>query len=302
MLSLKKHYQLLNSVKGKIAYKYFYKTLKVLINMLYPRLVSINSVGVDKESQFVISLTSFPKRIDTVWITITTLLEQRTKPYSIILWLSEEEFPNRIGDLPSSLLSLTKYGLEIKFCDNIYPHKKYYYSMKAYPDKNIVTVDDDIFYPEDMLEIMIEEYHRHNNCIICNWAHKITITNDWMIAPYDEWLSGVDDLGPALDLMPVGFGGVLYPSGLLPSEVFNKEVFMKCCPKTDDLWLKCMSTIAGIKTVRTNKPPTRFFSIIKTQKNALQNSNVLEKGNDKAIAYLQELYPSFLDNLKHHDI
>ena len=75
--------------------------------------------------RIIISLTSFPKRIDIVWITIESILRQSQKPDEIILWLAEEQFQG-IDSLPKSLLELMERGLTIRFCDDLRSHKKYY--------------------------------------------------------------------------------------------------------------------------------------------------------------------------------
>ena len=49
----------------------------------------------DKRSpQLIVSLTSFPARIDKIHLTINTLLRQNTKPDRVVLWLTESQFPN----------------------------------------------------------------------------------------------------------------------------------------------------------------------------------------------------------------
>lgn len=75
-----------------------------------------------REQKIIVSLTSFPKRIDTLWITIETLLRQSMKPDEIILWLAEEQF-NGIDSLPKALLEQQKRGLTIRFCDDLRSHK-----------------------------------------------------------------------------------------------------------------------------------------------------------------------------------
>ena len=45
-----------------------------------------------RQQKVVVSLTSYPKRIGTVWITIETLLRQNVKPDVIILWLAKSQF------------------------------------------------------------------------------------------------------------------------------------------------------------------------------------------------------------------
>ena len=52
----------------------------------------------------IISLTSYPARIDTVHLTIRSILRQTVQADKILLWLSIEEFPNKYADLPQNLL------------------------------------------------------------------------------------------------------------------------------------------------------------------------------------------------------
>ena len=136
-----------------IGWSYVYKACKLFLNIFYPIIhKSRKKIGINSESEIIVSLSSFPKRINNVWITIETIMEQTKQPKKIILWLAEDLFPNKEADLPKNLLKLKKYGLEIQFCEDLWPHKKYFFSMKKYPDDIIVTVDDDVLYPDNMLE------------------------------------------------------------------------------------------------------------------------------------------------------
>src|SRR6056297_73800 len=94
----------------------------------------------DNTPSLILSLTTYPARIDKIWMVIETLLDQTVKPDKIMLWLYEGEFPEK-DNLPADLLKLEKRGVEIHFCnENLYPHKKYYYTMKKYPDTDLITV------------------------------------------------------------------------------------------------------------------------------------------------------------------
>lgn len=77
----------------------------------------INKTGIESAPPpiLIISLTSFPARISTLHITISSLLCQTKKPNMIILQLSEDEFPNKENDLPENLLKLKEFGLTINW-------------------------------------------------------------------------------------------------------------------------------------------------------------------------------------------
>src|SRR5690606_22827294 len=66
--------------------------------------------------EVVVSLTSFPARINTVWLVIESLLRQKVKPDKLILWLSKDQFSS-IDVLPKRLKSQILRGLEIRFVE-----------------------------------------------------------------------------------------------------------------------------------------------------------------------------------------
>lgn len=282
-----------------------YKVNKIILNIFFP-IVGRCKNGIDEGSNIIISLTSFPERIDTVWMTIVTLLNQTVKPRLVVLWLADEQFPNREKDLPVKLIKLIDKGLSIRFCDNLYPHKKYYYTMKEHPDKIIITVDDDIFYPEYLVEELMKTSIKYPNTICCTWAHEIKLDKNGQILPYSQWRHCVSESDePSLSLMPVGCGGVLYPPRALDLEVFNDKSIRNLTLKTDDLWLKCMAIKKKTPSVRVNKPAKIYFSILKTQNEGLHYENVGLDKNDVSMKNILTNYPEckqILSDLAEKDI
>jgi hypothetical protein len=68
-------YKYLCQMKSKNGFLYniSYKLCKILVNVMYYvniKLLKKKYIGVDINSNIIISLTSFPERIDKVWITI----------------------------------------------------------------------------------------------------------------------------------------------------------------------------------------------------------------------------------------
>ena len=71
-----------------------------------------------KNNSIIASLTSYPARINSCWITITSLFNQNCSGYKIILVLSLEEFPSK--KIPWTLKLLRLKGLEILWCKENY--------------------------------------------------------------------------------------------------------------------------------------------------------------------------------------
>ncbi|MEX0719969.1 MAG: hypothetical protein WD059_04820 [Balneolaceae bacterium] len=239
------------------------KELEKLDNGLYE--------GVPREEKYIISLTSFPARIDRIWITITTLLMQSFKPDKIVLWLANEQFPNK--ELPESLVALTEKGLEIRFCEDLRSHKKYYYTMIENPDTNVITVDDDVYYPEYMLSELVQQHKKFPEAVCANFAHKI-LFEDGRIKKYMQWKHKHKAIKtPSHKLMQVGVGGVLYPPKVLYEKVFNKELFKEVSPKSDDVWLKTMSYLNNTKIVTSPYFNKQLVTVRGSQEKSLNSVN-----------------------------
>lgn len=287
---------------GKVIDKLLEKLLKFIFDRTVPKYLKISSKdqanGLTEEKRketYIVSLTSFPARIDEIWITIETILRQSFKPDKIILWLGEKQFKNR--KLPDSLVKLCDRGLLIKFVEDVRSHTKYYYAIQQFPYANIITLDDDEYYPEDVLENLLALHSKFPFAICANRAHRITFNSQGAIMPYRKWKHNFKDIRiPSHQLLLTGVGGVLYPPNSLHIDVFKKEVFKEICFMADDVWLTVMSYRKGTKIVTNNKYNKDFITVSKTQKENLVNINVFDGGNDIQFNHVCDYYSVNFNN------
>lgn len=231
-----------------------------------------------REVQYIVSLTSFPGRINEVWVTVETLLRQSFKPDRIILWLSEDQFPDK--QLPGSLLELKQRGLDIEFvADDIRSHKKYYYAFKKFPESAVITVDDDVYYPEDTLKYLVDAYKKDSTAIIANRAHEITFKNGKM-QPYRQWKHNIKSSDASFLYVPTGVGGVLYPPASYHADIFDVVTFKRICFMADDLWLKIATLRNKRKVVVTPYLNKDLLTVRQSQQEKLVSSNSMGGGND----------------------
>lgn len=292
-----KLYEILYKNRMKKTNLVIYKSIKLFLNIYYPMYCKLQKKHYHKKNAtgVIVSLTSFPERIDTLWIVIETLLRQTYKPEKIILWLASSQFES-IESLPTSLRKLVDKGLDIRFCEDIRSHKKYYYTMKNYPDHTVITVDDDTFYPEDLVEKLILTSEEFPNTICCNLAHRLVFNSLGKIKPYIDWESGSQGSRfPSNDLVPIGCEGVLYPPRSLNENVFDKEKIRNLCPLADDLWLKSMASLNGYKTVKVRPDSITFANLVSSKKNALSDLNVEQNKNDEQLENIIIEYPELND-------
>lgn len=252
-----------------------------------------------KEKPLVVSLTSFPKRMENIHFTLYSLFNQTRKADRTVLWLAEEQFPQKEGDLPQKVIDFKKKGLEIRWCEDLRSYKKLIPALKAFPNANIVTADDDIYYPSDWLEKLYLSHLRHPECIVAHRTHRIKIKSG-KIAPYEEWEKNVSLNRAEYSLFATGCGGVLYPPKALNERVFDVERFKELCPNADDIWFWATAVLNGthIVTVENNiKELTYVDSELELGGETLYSLNK-NGGNDQQLNNLLNEYPEILEMLK----
>ncbi len=257
----------------------------------------------ERRVPLIVSLTSFPGRIELVPETIRTLLTQTVKPDKIILWLTEEEFPGKEADLPETLKELVGYGLTIGWCRNMRSYNKLIYTLEAYPDAVIVTVDDDILYHPDLIRRLYDAYRkdgRDSKFIYCHRITKITMeggTIGLSVGGYDVYDH------PSYLNMLTGVGGVLYPPHVLDEDVTRNDLFRSLIPTNDDVWFWLMAVKAGTRVKVLKRRITMLPLVPGSQKESLISVNRVDQGDGENLTVKQmravlDHYPEVRERLE----
>jgi hypothetical protein len=279
--------KIVNRVSARLFKRYLDRTVPKSFKKKHFKDIGINTTE-KREKKYIVSLTSFPARIDDAWICVETILRQSFKPDAIILWLSQDQFKE--VTLPQSLTNLVERGLTIRFVSgDIRSHKKYKYALEEFPYDYVITFDDDLYYNEHLLENLVNLKKEFPNCVPTNRAHKL-IFEDKSILPYRKWFHNAYDKQPSHNLVQTGGYGALYTSEDMYKDFNNENIFLKLAPHADDLWLKIMVLIQGKKVVTNSKYNKDPLVIKGSQFNKLVNENVLNGGNDTQLKNLMEHY------------
>lgn len=249
------------------------------------------------EDSYIVSLTTYNKRIDIVYLTIESIFNQRTSfSYSVNLYICNEDIPNGI---PTKLLRLQERGLNICIVDeNIRSYKKLYYCYMGNKNKNIITVDDDVFYPKWWLDKLINDHINNPHSIIAYRGHMIKFDVEGQIYPYSKLINNDKlDNKSYHTLIPTGVSGVLYPVGSLANLENTRDFFLKYAPTADDFWFKFLTLSNGYKSKLVFNKNVHFITIPDTQKDSLRNINLDGNENDVQLASLLELYPDIKRDL-----
>lgn len=281
---------------------FFRKKLKTIDkNTVNIEIENFKTVGIEEGSGIIVSLTSFPERMYEIHFTLYSLLNQSFKPEKVILWLAEEQFPKREEDIPQKVLKLKENGLEIEWCENIKSYKKLIPALKKYPEKSIVTADDDLFYEKNWLEKLVKTHQIYPNYVIANRSHVIKFSNG-QIAPYKKWKKSVNSPKPSyLNFLTSG-GGVLFPPNSLYKDVLNEELFLSLAPNADDIWFWAMTVLNGTKIISPKKSVKKITYINPERERGLTGETTLfstnkKGGNDIQLAKIVEHYPEILEIL-----
>jgi len=270
------------------------KRIKLLDALVLSTKESIITPLKTAEVSLIVSFTTYSKRIHDAHLVVESIAQQTLKPHRIILWLDENEFT--LETITEALKMQVKRGLEVRFCPNFRSYKKLIPTLQHFPDANVITIDDDILYPPDMIEILLKEHQMFPEYVLGNRVHRIRLNGHGEVLPYINWeweikRGGADDL-----VFITSGGGTLFPSKCFSREVMNSDVFLEICPNADDVWFKAMSLLNGVKSKKVNDDRAfseRFLPIPGSQDIALFKYNVDECGNDKQLKAVFEKYDLF---------
>ena len=267
------------------------------------KIEQINLDHIDsKKGDFIVSLTTFPKRIHTIKYTLYSIFMQDLAPKKVVLTLSKEEFSDELS--LDEIMRFKKYGLEILWIENnLYQYNKIIPALQTYKNEVIISLDDDIFYPQGLLSGLFNAHLKNKNIIWVQRARIINISNN-KIHSFSSWkLIKKNDIknqeNPRFDLLIEGVGGVLYPPNALYKDVIDSEKFMKLSPKADDLWLFAMAILNGTKiaVVKNNLMANgNAMTISPHSGNSLWLNNLIN-GNDKQLKSIIDAYPKILEIL-----
>lgn len=260
-----------------------FKLVRIISKITFPilyRLLYKTHVNLSDQSDIIVSLTTFPKRVKYIDLVIKSILNQSHPIKEIQLYVSElDDFTH----LQKQKLSSLK-NVRIKWVkENIKSHKKYFYAFQQYGEHfHIVTVDDDIIYDHRLVEFLYSRYLEKNS-IICTIARDIKIINGRFLA-YKNW-NNTDRKNPPKNILPIGAGGVFYPKGYFHKLKITIEGIKKYCLNADDLLLYFLSNKFGLEKVIISNilyPIPLPYNV----KESLYQLNVVEEGNDMQLSQI----------------
>ena len=252
------------------------------------------------QKEIIVSLTSFPARINVVHKPIKKMLNNSVKPDRVVLYLTGPQFPGKMDEIPNSLkVLMSKHkNFEIRFVEEaIRSYTKLLPALKEFPNSTIITVDDDVSYKKNLIENLLNTSAKYPESIIAARVRNVVLDDEGNLLPYKTWKLNYRknwenyDLAPRFRNLLTGVGGVLYPPNRLHKDVVSNE-FLKLCPGQDDLWFWVQAIRAGTKIALSGYYRGRPL-LAGSQKETLWENNQTQ--NDEAMIKIIERYPEVID-------
>lgn len=242
----------------------------------------------------IVSLTTYPARIKTINQTIKTIIDQ-TYPYKLlVLWLAPSQFPNKEKDLPTELIEMVKRKtIQVCWYQDIRSYKKLIPTLKKYPNDAIVTIDDDLLYPKDLLQRLVNAYYSSPKMIHTLRAHGIIINSLFEFLPYRSWKNPLNESAPSYFNFLTGGAGCLYPPNTLSKIVFKERQIKGLCPLADDIWFWASAVLNGvpINLVTPTIGQLKYVPNSQDSDSTLWKKNVLQGANDEQLHCVLKKFP-----------
>lgn len=187
----------------------------------------------------IVSMTSYPKRIANVAMSIFLLLTRQTrKPDEIHLWLSIEEFPNMEESLPEDLRAVLNHERVFMhwLLKNTFVHKRHEIFKIASDNDCVFLIDDDVRYDDNLIASVMLVHNEHRDCIVCY--------NNYNPHEYDgrHILYRNNKLGAGPHINKVRWcGQSMIPAKVYPKNILDdshKDIRSKTSPVSDECWFQ----------------------------------------------------------------
>jgi hypothetical protein len=190
--------------------------------------------GQNPDWKFEVSVTSHPARFDALAIALTALRTQILQPQAINVFIAQAD----LVALPDSIKQLEKSGyIKIELCEDLGSGKKLIPALSKQGKVPIITIDDDLYFENDLfLHLMINHY-LYPNAIIAARVHQLSLSESGDVLPFSQWHKHYDlGEGPSKDLMPTSGAGTLFPPKAMHEDASDAALYTKLSHNTDDLW------------------------------------------------------------------
>jgi hypothetical protein len=245
--------------------------------------------------KYIASMTTYPQRFKYALEVIKLINKQTKLPKALIINIAEEDWHQAELNFIHQAKFLFSNHLIIQPCINLKPANKIIPTAQRYRDEIIVTFDDDVRYPLNRAEELLNKHKEFPENPIAYRTRYVRFNKE-SASSYSEWsLKG--NFYPDRLNFPTSVSGSLYPSNFFSENFFDTEKYIQLSHDNDDIWTYFHVLLMGKSFVcgGNETVPPGFSG---SQNSALWKKNVAAGGNDKIIKTLEKEYGSLFSLTK----
>lgn len=228
----------------------------------------------------VVSFSTIPSRLPFLRKVEQQITKQTFKPDAVYACIPKrsarlnQEYDLKTNDTPETftVLRTEDYGPATKLLGCL--------DMEQDPSTIIITIDDDIDYYDNLIEVLAEMSINNPDCRVGSRANNKLYTNH--VKPQSRML-------PSHDILLMGFGGIAYRRGMITDSV---RKWLQSLPSTDTCWKS--DDLTFDRLIKT--PKIKVPNLVRKSKTSAENIDALK--NDKR----KKTYKKCLSSLENLDL
>ncbi|MGA1066842.1 MAG: hypothetical protein ACO3U3_13445 [Alphaproteobacteria bacterium] len=236
------------------------------------------------KGRVIISLTSYPERFQSLYLTLLCLCHQTVKPDLIFVSISSEDENLFFSHMGLRRL-VDESAIEVHLTSNWRSYKKFVPALLRFQDAFLVAADDDMYYWPTWLEELTSEVLVDSNRVVAHRVHRVIFDDRGNPLPYLKWLRVISDTKPMASNFPTTGGGVIFPPSTFQEGVSDIELALELCPHSDDVWVYFWLLKSG-KIARATGTPNKEVMWPLPQPSSLWSINSIGE-NDAAIGRMK---------------
>ena len=247
-----------------------------------------------------ISLTTISSRFnESILETLDSIIKQDCEFHSINLYISEDKFllDEGISKDEPFLMEIANKGINIYSTINYGPYRKQIpillqlSNSSAPPNTPIITIDDDVIYPNWIIKSFIENLESCES-VICHRGREIKKDGNYL-SQYKKF--SVPKENKSFLNLATGKNGIAYKFKFFPKNKEDLFIGPIIAPTSDDIWCKWVTAQRGIPTLILEpnaafKPKYDFKESTKSNDLSLFNSFNKLRSNDIAINNMESFF------------
>ena len=204
----------------------------------------------------VVSLTTTSRRLLFCRAALISLFSQSRRPDKIFVWLSKDKYLRDEGVedlrfvnaafeiLPEGMRDIVSF----EWVENTGPYRKLIPFLQSELESDIVvTADDDIFYGESWLELLIANFDPGSRVVHAARVRKKIKNPIGRYAGYVFWPIIKRPIVLSDDWIVTYGGGAVLCKSWFSKELINDKGYLRVAPTADDLWYSKICQLSNVK-------------------------------------------------------